>query len=601
MAPPILLPRRRLVVLLGAAGLACRPPAAPAPAPLRVVPPPAADLVYLAMPDRFADGDPDRPGATDPADPHGWHGGDLAGLLAHLDHLSALGVRTLWLTPIFSARDEKIDQWGAFHGYWVTGDGALNPRFGDEDDLVRLSAALHDRGMRLVLDVVWNHTDDAAPVLADHPEWFHATGDITDWDDPVDRIEGRVHGLPDLAQERPEVAQWLLDQAAARVRRSGVDGLRVDAVGHMPLDFLHAANARLDALVDPGGLWTVGEDFTGDPARLAHTLTAGGFDAVFDFPLHYAITDVVCRDAPPARLAATLSLDRLYGPDPGGHLVTFLDNHDLPRVMSACQEDPARVDRALLLLFGLRGTPALTWGTEALVAGAEEPANRASLPWEEVGARTATIGQLQALRAAHPALHRGQSRVLHWEPGLVVVARWTDDEAALIRVHSGPGFATWSPPAGLVAASQRVAQARATTDIAVVPGATGALSDAVAMRGDGVWIDVLEPTDPERAPWADWRPTGPARPVRVAVAGAPEGELRLVGAGPELGNWDPAQAPVLARTGAPGTVALPTGTVAAAKPVVRTAAGWAWAPGPDRVIAVGPGTGPLDWARDWEP
>jgi glycosidase len=575
----------RPLLLLLTGTLGCRPP--PAPGPVRTLPSPAADLIYLAMPDRFADGDPATPGAIDPSDPHGWHGGDLAGLTAHLDHLQALGVRSLWLTPVFEARDDKIDEWGAFHGYWVTGSGALNPRFGTEDELRALSQALHERGMRLVLDVVWNHTDYDAPVLADHPDWFHATGDIENWDDPTERVQGRVHGLPDLAQERPEVEDWLLAQTAARVRASGVDGLRVDAVGHMPLDFLHRANAHLDAMVEEGSLWTLGEDFTGDPARLARTLTEGGFDAVFDFPLHYALTDVVCRDAPLARLGGTLSLDRLYGPDPGARLVTFLDNHDLPRVMSACHEDEARVDRALALLFSLRGTPSLTWGTEALVAGAEEPHNRASLPWDQVDRRTEAIGALQALRAAHPALHRGQTRLLHWEPGLLVLGRWTDEDAALIRIHTNPGFTLYTPPEALVSGARIAARLRATDRLTVLPDEDAPVPAGLALRGTGVWVDVLQATAPGPPPWASWQPTGAPMTVRVRVPDAPQaGELRLVGAGPELGHWDPERGVRLVDGEA--ELELPAHSLALAKPVLRGPGGWTWADGADRVIAVDP-------------
>ena len=121
----------------------------------------------------------------------------------------------------------------------------------------------------------------------------------------------------------------------------------------------------------------------------------------------------------------------------GDRLVTFLDNHDLPRVMSACGGAADRVDRALVLLFGLRGTPALSWGTEALVEGAEEPANRVSLPWDRADVRRDALAALQGLRAAHPALDRGQTRILHASEDLLVLGRWTDQDAALIRIHTG--------------------------------------------------------------------------------------------------------------------------------------------------------------------
>lgn len=578
--------------------VSCRPVVPPAPPPPllhRPQPAPPGDLVYLVMVDRFADGDPSLPGPVDPADPHGWHGGDLAGVLAHVDDLHALGVGTVWLSPIYATRDDKIGEWGAFHGYWVTGGDAINPRFGTVADLRALSDALHARGMRLVLDVVWNHTDYDAPVRTAHPDWFHANGDIQDWDDPVQRVTGDVHGLPDLAQEQPAVADWLVGMTEDWIDRAGVDGLRVDAVGHMPLPFLRDANLRLDQRY--GDVWTVGEDFSGDPARLARTLDEGGFDAVFDFPLHYAMIDHFCRGAPLSRISGTLSLDRLYGPRPGDRLVTFLDNHDLPRVMSACGGAADRVDRALVLLFGLRGTPALSWGTEALVEGAEEPANRVSLPWDRADVRRDALAALQGLRAAHPALDRGQTRILHASEDLLVLGRWTDQDAALIRIHTGDGFSTWSPPQALVTGSQVVASARGTDRIAV-ERTVRAVPDVLACRGEGVWIDVLEPMG-DSVPWADWQPVGPLRTVDVHVSGAPEGELRVVGAGPELGHWNPERGLPL-RSGTV-QVHLPVDTVGIFKLVLRKDEGWQWAGGPDQAITVVAGEGPQPHRAVWAP
>ncbi len=239
-------------------------------------PAPEADLVYLVMVDRFANGDHGNDVGIDLSDPHGWHGGDLRGVLDRLDHLEALGVKTVWLTPVTAARDEKVGEWGAFHGYWLSDPRRMNPRFGTIADLRALSDALHARGMRLVVDMVWNHTDYDAPVRQSHPEWFHTLGDIQDWDDPLQRVRGDVHGLPDLAQENPKVREWLRGSATAWVDRAGLDGLRIDAVGHMPRSFLAHMNRELDAHArkrgNPEGVWTLAEDFTGDPLALAETV-----------------------------------------------------------------------------------------------------------------------------------------------------------------------------------------------------------------------------------------------------------------------------------------------------------------------------------------
>lgn len=567
---------------------ACRPPTAPA-APALPPAPRGADLIYFVMVDRFADGSPDPPGSTDPADPHGWHGGDLEGLRARLPHLAQLGVGTVWLSPISRSRTDKIDEWGAFHGYWVHELGAVEPRFGDAAALARLADALHARGMRLVLDVVWNHVGPGSPLLQAQPGWFHGAGDIVDWADPEQRVRGDVHGLPDLAQELPEVEDHLLHSTLA-LMAGGADGLRIDAVGHMPLPALARLNDRLDA-ARPGGVWTLAEDFTGDPLTLRRTVEDGHFDAIFDFSLRYALIDAACKGQP-ARLASTLELDRLWagpGQPPGQEapqLVTFLDNHDTERLMTACGGDEAKADAALLLLFALRGTPSLTWGTEALLPGAREPETRASMPWGAEGRRAGAIAALQAARAAHPSLRASGGRPLSlggdhllWAQQAPPAAPDEAGELSLILLSTRSGSVSLPLPPGLEGA---------TLLAALGPGAGpsgGPAPASVSLSGPGAGAWVLRPpagftlgsSALEAFPIEAWAPSGPGD------------RLVLVGAAPELGAWSAAAGLELSPPSAPGgpwtgVAALPAGGVPAFKLARLPAAGGPaeFEPGADR-------------------
>jgi hypothetical protein len=192
-------------LIAGAGGLTTPPKAAREPAPFR------PHAVYFVMVDRFANGDPSNDGDARPADPQGFHGGDLPGLIARLDWLQALGVDTVWLSPISRMRTAPWQGHGAFHGYWTWALGELEPRFGAEADVRRLRDELDRRGMKLVLDLVLNHVGPDAPLLARHPDWFHRRGGVTDWGDARQLVEHDVHGLPDLAQEKPEVYRHLVD------------------------------------------------------------------------------------------------------------------------------------------------------------------------------------------------------------------------------------------------------------------------------------------------------------------------------------------------------------------------------------------------------
>jgi glycosidase len=555
-----------------------------------------ADLVYLIMVDRFYNGDHDNDATVDRGDPHAFHGGDIQGVIEKVDYLADLGVTTVWLTPVFAMRTEKIGEWGAFHGYWVRDLSQIEARFGDETTLYKLSTALHDRGMRLVLDMVWNHTDYDAPLLVEHPDWYHDTGDIVAWDDPVEVVTGRVHGLPDLAQENPAVADYLRTTSESWLERAGVDGFRVDAVRHMPLDFLSDINASLHQRQP--GLWTVGEDFNGDATALARTLQQGGFDAVFDFPLRYAMIDVFCQDAPMQRIASVLSADRLI--DDPSRLVTFLDNHDLPRVLTECNNEAWRADSALTFLMNVRGTPSLTWGTELALAGGEEPDNRADMPWGRTGDlflhRRQGIRQAMRLRDETPASRTGRSRVLQANPDQLVVAQVLPTEAVIIRAWRGaptsaPGLPSWARAEGVSSG----------------PGTRQSGGPTGSTEGVGLHVDVLrlawEGDGP--APWATLVEPPSARPVTLTLKDAPAGELRVVGAPSELGGWNPAAAPTMTRDDAGlahAEIDLPEGMVADFKIVSIDAVGAVtWESRANRFLHVGQGqdlTGvELSWGR----
>ncbi len=544
MAPPSLAPTVLLAAVLCGGPSGCSkagtpPVLTPEPSEASAERPVAAPHVYFIMVDRFENGDPTNDGDIDPADPHAFHGGDLQGVRNRVGYLADLGVTHVWLSPVFAMRTEKIGEWGAFHGYWVSDLARVEPRFGTEADLKGLADDLHARGMKLVLDMVWNHTDYDAPLLQNHPDWFHQTGDIANWDDPLERVTGRVHGLPDLAQEKQEVLNYLTEVSLGWIDRVGVDGFRIDAVGHMPLPVLAELNDRLDA--HRPGFWTVGEDFSGDPQRLATTLREGHFDAVFDFPVRYALVDVFCKGAPLSTLGAILSLDRLY--DDPSQLVTFLDNHDVPRFLTECEGNREATRTALSVLGLLRGTPSLTWGAELMLAGGDEPDNRQDQPWERTVSEAAIRAQIAdsaRFRSGSEAARIGIVRVLEASDAVLVWEQRTEVERLVVRIERKVGAGSnWS--------------LTTTTEIGPVQ-------------------------EPELS----------FQELVVVVEGDPTG-VRVVGAGPELGHWSPERA-VPVGPDRTAIVKLPAGTVATFKLVRVMEDAIVWAPGPNTTTLLKPDT-----------
>ena len=564
--------------LLFLAATACGP--RPAPEPTSPAPPVAAveevrDVLYFVLVDRFANGSPDAPGSTRPDDPQGWHGGDLRGLTRHLDDLQALGVGGIWLSPITRTRTEPIDEWGAFHGYWVSHLDELEPRFGTRADATHLAEQLKARGMQLWLDMVYNHVGYDTPLVSEHPEWFHGLGDVTDWDDPVEAVTHDVHGLPDLAQEREPVYQHLLDASVDWVSWMRPTGLRIDAVRHLPEGFLRRMRSDLRE-TDPE-LQFLGEVFEGHAGTLAARQRADQLDRVFDFPLHYAMKDVFCGNLHTGRIASTYAGDRSY--DDPSKLVTFLDNHDVSRIASACGEDTTRLSLALAFLVSSRGQPCLTWGTEVPLVGAEEPANRADMVFDpsiRSGHVYRSLQEALTLRARSPALRSGTTEVLHATQDTLVIRRTAGREVVDITVHLGTeGLESpFASPAGATPTWSRVLTAtgfaeRHHTDS--IPAESLTLTRYTA-------LDPQPPTEPTD--------------VQIRVTGVPEGgQAALVGMGPALGDWDPAHAAVVV-DGAVTLRAHP-GDVLAFKIVLRHPDGRvSWEPVEDRYLHVERGAAP---------
>ncbi len=555
---------------------------------------PRGDAIYFVMVDRFSNGDPTNDGETDLLDPQAFHGGDLQGVIDRLDHLERLGIGAVWLSPVFRMRTEKFGGHGAYHGYWVEEFESVEPRFGDETTLRRLSDALHARGMKLVLDVVLNHVAPGAPLTRSHSSWFHGKGSIVDWSDPVQLVERDVHGLPDLAQEREEVYRHLLGTSLRWIDAVRPDAFRLDAARHMPIEFWRRYNGDLKRLAPQVRL--LGELYDGSAEALSRALSQGGFDAIFDFPLYFAMDEVFCRGADPARLGVVLTEDRRYE-DPSV-LVTFLDNHDVPRVRSSCASDDGSVDAALAFLLTARGTPSLTYGTESGLTGRTEPENRGDMRFEGEGPFAATIRRLLAARREHRSLRDGVTRLLLAEEGLFAYARIDDDEAALVAVNRRDAAAAVAVPDEL----RRGASVRdLRTGERRQVGPKGLV---VAPRSTEVFL--LKPrkggyrTAAAAARERLLRPDLRAIEFRASGLALGPGETAwLVGSGEELGAWDVKRGVALRADRDEtwsATVPLPVGGLFEMKLVVVGPNGTRWESGANRSLLVGEAAAiPLSW------
>jgi len=401
----------------------------------------SADVIYLIMTDRFADGNPtkNQPG-YDRASPRGWHGGDLAGIQQHLDYLHELGVTTLWTTPVAS-NGAMPD---SYHGYAATDLYAVDSHFGTLQDYKNLSDALHARGMKLVIDLVPNHIGVQHPWILDPPapDWLHGTlqthrsaqSDFYRLVDPHAPMEAWINitngwftdGMPDLNQENPLVSRYLIQNAMWWIETANLDGIRLDTFPYVGRAFWHDFHAALHSAYPH--LTTVGEVFNRDPEVTSffaggepHNGIDTGLDTPFDFPIYFALRDVLTQDKPMTELATVLRQDSLYPHHE--RLVPFIGNHDTTRFFTEANGSVQKQKLALGLLLTLRGTPQIYSGDELGMAGGKDPDNRHDFPGGFAGdahdaftraGRTANEQEvfawtsgLLALRESHPAFQTG--------------------------------------------------------------------------------------------------------------------------------------------------------------------------------------------------
>jgi neopullulanase len=447
------------------------------------------DVIYLIMPDRFANGDPtndepaDAPGTHNRSIPRAYHGGDLRGIREHLPYLKDLGVTTLWLTPILkngAAQD--------YHGYGAVDLYAVDPHLGTIQDYQQLVAEAHKQGIKTLFDLVPNHVGPKHPWVAEPPlpDWFHGTQQrhmdatagvngtfygktdkpaiandpfetLVDPHAPARLSRSLTDGwffnvLPDLNTENPAVAEYLLQNSVWWAESSGLDGYRLDTFPYVPRKFWSTWHAGLHQIYPY--LTTIGEVFHADPG--VTSFFAGGqkrFDGIdsgvntlFDFPMHFTLRDVLLHNAPAGRIADVLRQDSLYlHPDA---LVTFFANHDVPRFASAEGSSAAKLKLAFGLTLTLRGIPELYYGDEIGMPGGGDPDNRRDFPggWSEdpknaFTAEGRTVEQqelftyvqtLLRLRREHPSLQSGKLWHLFSDETAYVFLRETEEERVLV-------------------------------------------------------------------------------------------------------------------------------------------------------------------------
>ncbi len=450
----------------------------------------AADFIYLLLPDRFANGDPSNDKFADMADtkadrdnPFLRHGGDLQGIIDHLDYFKELGVTALWLNPVIENDQPLTDEGGemrsAYHGYGFTDHYQVDKRLGGNDAYKKLVEAAHANGIKIVQDAVYNHAGVNHWLLRDMPDksWLHQWPTYTNTsykEQPIPDPHGSaldrkvtsdgwfVPFLPDWNQENPYVANYLLQHALWSVEYFGIDAWRVDTYMYNNLEYMNRVNAAL--LAEYPSIHIFGENWTKSVPNQAY-FQQNNIDVPFksnlpgacDFQTYTAINDALNQkfgwDDGVNRLHQTLGLDYLYE-DPMKNVV-FLDNHDTDRFLSVVGEKMDNYRMGLIWLLTTRGIPQLYYGTEILMKNFKNPSDaevRKDFPGGFAGdnenkflekGRTQAeneafdfVKTLANYRKTTPALHSGKLMQFVPENGVYVYFRYNDQKTVMIVMNS---------------------------------------------------------------------------------------------------------------------------------------------------------------------
>lgn len=424
-----------------------------------------ADVLYMLMPDRFAQGEGHNPQVRgmrtykeDRTKPSLRHGGDLNGIREHLDYFCELGVTALWLTPVLeNDSPDTENDFSTYHGYATTDYYKVDPRFGTNEDYRRLCDEAHAKGLKVVMDMIFNHSGYEHPWTKDMPsrdwlntpEWLNGQQEdkylqtsykLTPVKDPyASKIDLRettegwfVPSMPDLNQHNPHLMRYLIQNSFWWIETVGIDGIRMDTYPYAYADAMAQWMKELDE--EYPNFNTVGETWVTDPAYTAAWQKDSKLseeNSYLKTVMDFSFFDKMNQAKNEETDAWWEGLNRLYGsfvydylyPNPSS-VMAFIDNHDTDRFLGNGR-DTLALKQALTLLLTVKRIPQLYYGTEILMNGTKEVTDgnvRKDFPGGFPGDQHNAFTQ-EGRTKAEQDMFRWTSRLLHWRQGNDIITK----------------------------------------------------------------------------------------------------------------------------------------------------------------------------------
>ena len=440
----------------------------------------SSDVIYLITPDRFVNGNPENDWVEgmkehpNRNDKDGRHGGDIRGIINSLDYLQKMGFTAVWLNPVLENNMTQV----SYHGYSTTDFYKVDPRYGTNDEYRELNDELDKRGMKLIMDMIFNHCGSEHWWMEDLPmsDWINNYPDIkitnhrhvVNQDPHVSEFDHNtmVNGwfvptMPDLNQRNPFMEKYLVQNSIWWIEFVGLDGIRQDTWPYPDKDMM--ARWTEQVLVEYPDFNIVGEEWSMNPAMVSYWQkgknNADGYKcylpSLMDFPLQDAVSKGLNEEESwgdgLVKIYESIANDFLY-PD-ADNLVVFPDNHDMPRFYVQVNEDIDFLKIGLAYFLTTRGIPQIYYGTEVLMThpDGEHGKIRSDFPggWEgdKINAFSGEgltyaqkdiqkyIANIQNWRKTKEVIHHG--KLVHFVPddGIYTYFRYNDNEAVMIILN----------------------------------------------------------------------------------------------------------------------------------------------------------------------
>jgi neopullulanase len=449
------------------------------------------DVMYLITPDRFANGNPQNDNVVSYKDTlnrkglTGRHGGDIEGIIQHLDYLQNLGMTALWINPMLENNQPKT----SYHGYAITNFSKTDPRYGSNDDYLRLSQEAKKHGIKLIMDMVLNHCGSEHWWMKDLPtkDWVnfqdsvktvYSTHRRESLHDPyAAEIDKKLHSngwfdstMPDMNQQNPFMANYLIQNSVWWVEYSDLQGIRVDTWPYSDKTFLTEWGNRINT--EYPNLNVVGEEWSTNPSivsawqkgRVNKDGYVSNLKTLFDFPMNNALIEGLNGDDKMweqglSKLYQALANDFVYT-NPND-LVIFPDNHDMSRFYTQLHENFNKFKMGMAFLLTTRGIPQIYYGTEILMTNPKSEEHgeiRSDMPggwmgdtknaFTNTGLNTkekeakAFVTNLLQWRKNMPVIHTGKLK--HFAPtdGIYVQFRYNDRQKIMIILNKNKELKT---------------------------------------------------------------------------------------------------------------------------------------------------------------